>query len=97
MTERFIPTSDAAILSKRCAAFMRAASELMELISNELPDEKQSALMQVLDGGGRVGLEVTVDRHASNLVSLVAVEREGHHRTLATVATVGQGTPGVAH
>lgn len=97
MTDKFIPTRDAATLSKQCAAFMRAASDLMETISAELPEAKQSALMQVLDGGGRIGLEVTVDRHAINLVSLVAVEREGHHRTLATVATVGQGVPGVAH
>ena len=97
MNEKFIPTSDAVNLSRQCAAFMRAASDLMETISGELPAGKQAMLMQVLDGGGRVGLEVTVDRHAANLVSLVAIEREGHHRTLATVATIAQGNSGVAH
>lgn len=76
---------------------MRAASDLMEIISNELPAQVQNSLLQVIDGGGRVGLEVTVDRHANNLMSLVAVEREGRHRTLATVAVVGAGKTGVAH
>ena len=97
MTEKFIPTSDAAALSKQCAALLRASSDLMETISADLPDTKQSLLMQILDGGGRVGFEVSVDRHAINKISLVAIEREGHRRTLATVATVGQGVPGVAH
>ncbi|WP_426192568.1 hypothetical protein [Massilia sp. DWR3-1-1] len=97
MTNKFVPTSDAAALSKQSAAFMRAASDLMEIISKELPAELQASMMQVIDGGGRVGLEVTVDRHANNLMSLVAVEREGRHRTLATVAVVGSGNGGVAH
>jgi hypothetical protein len=97
MTDKFVPSKDSAALQKQSVAFMRAASDLMEIISNELSAEIQNSLLQVIDGGGRVGLEVTVDRHANNLMSLVAVEREGRHRTLATVAVIGSGKTEVAH
>jgi hypothetical protein len=95
MNEKFIPTSDAASLSRQCVAVMRAASDLMETISSELPANKQQVMMQVIEGGGCVGLEITVDAHAENQVSLVAIEREGRRITIATVATIGQEKSGV--
>lgn len=97
MTDKFTPKAGTSELTKQAAAFMRAASDLVEVLSTELPAEKQAIMMQVLDGGGRVGLEVTVDRHASNLLRLVVVEREGRHLALATISVTGSENGGVAH
>jgi|GEM_PF-6159613 len=91
MTTNFIPAANAATLSQRSAAALRAVSELMEMIVNDLPEGKQASLGALLDGGGRVGVELTVDKSGANKISLVGVEREGRHRTLATIATIGTG------
>lgn len=84
--ENFIPAEDPTDLTKRTAAAMVAVANLMELVVAALPENKLGALDDILRGGGRVGLEFTVDWRARNHASLVAVEREGVHRTLATIA-----------
>lgn len=98
MTNKFTSEKASAEITKQAAAFARAASHLGEAISNELcTPEMQKTMMQVLDGGGRVGLELTVDRHAANLLSLVAIEREGRHLTLLSVRVKDAPNSGVAH
>ncbi|NHZ80103.1 hypothetical protein F2P44_12560 [Massilia sp. CCM 8695] len=97
MTDKFIPAANAADLSAQCAALVRASGTLMHTLMVDLGLEKQEGLNRLLAGGGRVGIEITIDRHGSNQISLVAVEREGTHRTLATVQTIGNGVTGVAN
>lgn len=97
MTDKFIPTADPASLSAQCAALARASGTLMHTLTVDLGLDKQAALNDLLAGGGRVGIEITIDRNGTNRICLVAVEREGRHRTLATVQTIGSGVEGVAH
>lgn len=92
-----MPVIETVALSKGAAAVLRATADLMETISDCLPVEKQEALMLVLIGGGRVGLEITIDRNMKNLINVVAVEPEGRHRTIATVAAIESEKEGVAH
>lgn len=91
----FIPAPNAAELSKRSAAALRAVADLMEIMLPDLPPASQSAIEGVLSTGGRIGVELLTDRHAANVVSLVAIEREGVRRVVATVAAVG--AHGAAH
>ncbi|MDM5176571.1 hypothetical protein PO883_05095 [Massilia sp. DJPM01] len=96
MTDKFVPTANAATLSSQCAALVRASGDLMHTLTVDLALDKQEGLNRLLTGGGRVGIKVTIDRNGNNEISLVGVEREGRHLTLATVATVGNGV-GVAN
>lgn len=85
----FVPTSNANELSKRSASALRTVSDLMEMVIADLPQTKQAALGALLEGGGRVGLELTLDRHGENRISLVGIEREGARLNLATINTIG--------
>lgn len=93
MTHRFVPTANAAELSKRAAAALRACADLMALVLPELPPDLQTAIEKVLATGGHVGLELLTNRSAVNTVALVAIENEGARRLIATVATVEAGGP----
>lgn len=96
-TEKFIPALSANDLSAQCAALLRASSDLMHTLTADLGLEKQDGLNRLLVGGGRVGLKVTINQHGENEISLIGVEREGRHLTLATVHSIGgSGARGLA-
>jgi hypothetical protein len=74
-------------LTARSKSVISSAFDLMEFMSEDLSADKSETLLAVLRGGGRVGIEITADRHSQNQVSLVAIEPEGKRLVLATVAT----------
>ncbi|WP_422085407.1 hypothetical protein [Variovorax sp.] len=84
----FIPTADAATLSQRCAASLRANGELMACMLQDLPKDKLDTIERLLAGGGSVGIETLVDHRAVNTVALVGIEREGSRQVFATVKTL---------
>ena len=94
--DHFIPAKDAEGLSKCCADALRVCSDLIGYMTGELEEPKKAALCAVIDGGGRVGIELLVDKAGSSRIALAAIEREGARRVLATVV-IGQGNPGLAH
>ena len=57
----------------------------MELVVPQLPLENRETLLCLLEAGGRVGLERTINREQGNAVLLVAVEPDGTRRNLATL------------
>ena len=70
----------------KCAALLRTTSEVVSEMLQTLPQARLDALDALLAGGGRIGIECVVDRSGANHISLVGVEAEGAHLTLATVA-----------
>jgi precorrin-6B methylase 2 len=88
MPSTFNKAADAAALSQRCAASLRANGALMACLLRELPKEKHDLLQGLLAGGGSVGIETSVDKHADLRVRLVAIEREGRRTVLAEVNQV---------
>jgi hypothetical protein len=92
MTQNFIPAGNLGQLAQRSSAALLAVGDLMQTITEDLPDTKRQALLDLMAGGGRVGLELTVDKDGATRIALVAIEREGIRREVATVKTVA--TPG---
>jgi hypothetical protein len=90
MTDQFIPAADTNELTRRSAVALLAFSELMDSMLRELPGARLEALNNLLQGGGRVGIEITLDRRGENRICLVGIEREGHHLSLMTVQTVAR-------
>lgn len=91
----FKPASDRAELQERCRVASLAAAELVEAIARDLPQSAHAELSRLLETGGRVGLEVTVDRAGANAYSLVAYDGAGTRQELVQVAM--QAPAGVAH
>lgn len=86
----FVPAADAATLSQRCAASLRANGALIAAMLQDFQKEGLDAVSAVLAGGGSVGIETLVDGNAVNTIHLVAIEREGTRRVLATIAQPSQ-------
>lgn len=87
MNDTFIPTTDAVALSQCCAACLLASSNLMALMLKPLPQSKLDALQGLLDGGGSVGIETSVDGKGANRIKLIGLEREGARLMLAEITT----------
>lgn len=73
-------------LSQHCAAALRATSDLVGAIAQDLPPEKQDALQRLLMGGGSVGLEIVTNGRGECTIRLIALEHEGARLVLATIA-----------
>ena len=82
----FIPAADPGALDKARKAAFLTASELMRHMTADLDDSESGLLVQVLNGGGRVGIEMTLDKHRVPHVSVIAVELEGTRHVLAEAA-----------
>jgi len=76
----------------RCTAAMRTAADLDGAMTADLHEEKQKASYHLLNGGGRVGVDLTVDRNDGNQICLVRGEREGAHRTPCSASTASLGS-----
>ena len=81
----FIPADDSSKLTQDCKTTLHAALELIGTLNDTLPAEKQQALADLLNSGGRIGLELTLDRFTASTIALIAVELEGARHSLATV------------
>lgn len=86
MTSNFIPAIDHVELGKRYAAALAASAELLAVMAKDLPPDRMQAMSALLDGGGRVGIEATVDKAGTSRAVLIGIEREGARRVLAEVA-----------
>jgi hypothetical protein len=53
-----------------------------------LPLDRQDELIAIIDSGGRIGLEVTVDRNNVSYFALVGLEPEGRRHVFHTVRPV---------
>jgi len=73
-------------LSARIAATLRAVADVLEVVVPQLPIENRAALLNLLESGGRVGLESTTDRNRDCAVHLIAIEPDGTRRDLATLS-----------
>ncbi|MEJ7685685.1 MAG: hypothetical protein WKG52_01050 [Variovorax sp.] len=89
--QNFIPTADAAALTQRSSAALKACGELLNEIMRVLPIEKKEALRLLSVGGGSVGIEALVDHAGVPKIHLVGIEREGSRHVLATVSS-GNGS-----
>ncbi len=80
----FTRSTDAGLTSA-CSAANAVAGEIIEILMRQLPASHIAALDAVLKRGGRVGLEVTVDRQAASMVALVAIEHDGMRRLVQSI------------
>ena len=57
-----------------------------------LPQTKHDALQALLDGGGRVGIETSIDRRGANRIKLIGLEREGARLMLAEISALSSAS-----
>ncbi len=69
----------------KCAALLRANSEVVSEMLGTLPASRLEALDALLAGGGRIGIECVIDAMGANHISLIGLEVEGARLVLATV------------
>jgi hypothetical protein len=81
----FIPASDAAMLAQRAAAANHAAANLVQVLLLDLGPEAHQRIGALLAGGGRVGIEATVDGTGRSSLAMVGFTGEGARLLLLTV------------
>ncbi|MGX5650200.1 hypothetical protein ACWKW4_08090 [Hydrogenophaga borbori] len=86
----FTPASDVEQLRQRCNLALQAVGNLLETLTGDLPQPVQDAIAGILASGGRVGLELTVDRVAENRICVMGIDADGERHTLATIATAAR-------
>jgi RecG-like helicase len=85
-SEDFKKFSDEEHTSTLVNAATAAFAELMTSMVAELPHGQKLLLTNVLENGGRIGIESTVDKHGNQSLQLIAIEPEGTRRTVAKIA-----------
>ena len=86
----FIPAEDSAELSKIATGVTIAAADLMRKMVDMLPDERRERFLVVLEEGGRVGVECTVDAKAGRQLTLVAISKDGARYEAAELLFLGE-------
>jgi len=90
MTETgFIPAENSRELSKLACATTLAAGDLMRLMVDMLPAGRHDRFHSILERGGQVGVETTVDRNARRRLLLVAIDTDGTRFEAGEVLFVG--------
>jgi hypothetical protein len=84
-SRNLVPAADPVALGRSYAKTVNAVSELITLMCGDLSDSSNADLVRLVEGGGRIGLEVTVDRHSTDRISLIAIEPEGTRYVFLTV------------
>lgn len=82
---KHIPAADPIALGRCYANTVNAVQELITLMCGDLSAERNADLVRLVEGGGRVGLEVTVDRNGQDSISLIGLEPEGARHVLLSV------------
>ena len=86
----FIPAEDSADLSKLATGVKIVAADLMRKMVDMLPDERRERFLVVLEDGGRVGVECTVDATARRQLTLVAISKDGARHEAAELLFLGE-------
>ena len=92
MNETLTPIPDALALSRLCAASLRANGDLIAVMLATLPQTKRDALQALLDGGGSVGIETTVNGKGTSRIKLIGMEREGARLMLAEISALSSAS-----
>ncbi len=88
MTEdTFHPAADPLALDTACKATLNAVADLYQIMLKDLPSNGRQSADRILAEGGRLGIEVTVDKHSKSHISLVAYEADGSRQRMAIVHT----------
>lgn len=83
-----VQVADPEELKARCSAMLGHVGDLVERLSEALPPDRAAELGSIIEGGGRIGLEVTVDRHNVPQFVLIGIEPEGLRHVFHTVRPV---------
>lgn len=86
--DTFQPAADPQALDTACKATLNAVADLYQVMLSDLADKKRQSADKIMASGGRLGIEVTVNRHSESHISLVAYEVDGSQKTMAIVHTV---------
>ncbi len=81
----FIPPHDAGQLSHLSSQTLLSMGELMQAMTESLHDVRRAELGDVLEAGGSLGIQATVDRKGERTLKLISIQPNGEQRTEATM------------
>lgn len=79
----FVPDGESAELLKIARGVLLASADFMRAMVNSLPETRRSRFLGVLNDGGRIGIEFTVDGEGSQKLALVGIANDGQRMTAA--------------
>lgn len=79
----FVPDRESAELLKIARGVLLASADFMRAMVTSLPETRRSRFLEVLDDGGRIGVEFTVDGEGSQKLVLVGIANDGQRTTAA--------------
>ncbi len=79
----FVPNGESAELLKIARGVLLASADFMRAMVTSLPETRRSSFLAVLNDGGRIGVEFTVDGEGSQKLALVGIANDGQRMTAA--------------
>jgi hypothetical protein len=87
-TKTPVQVADPEGLRASCSAMLGHVDDLVMRLVSELPTERSATLVQIVEGGGRMGVEVTLDSRYVPEIVLIGVELEGRRHVFHTVRPI---------
>ena len=85
ITTTSVQVADPEGLHAACSAVLGNVGDLVERLAAELPESRKAQLLEIVETGGRMGIEVTINGKNMPEFVLIAIELEGKRHVFHTV------------